>query len=431
MTPTLTETTCIIPTTTTNVIIVTPIPTLTPTPVITPISTPTPTPTETTPLVEETLTPIPTPTSGPVDIEITSPKNGEKIIASDNTASVLLKVDVLSGSPDKVKVYVDDQYVETLTTFLWSYLSLTPGNHTIKVIAYIGDNVVDTDEITVEVEGFVFGKKYEAKVVEVIDGDTIDVMINDNTYRIRLLGIDCPEISPEENKPYEYDDITNLEYLAEWGLKAKEFTEKVLDHGTVYIEFDELAGLKGYYGRYLAYVYLPNGTDFNALLIKNGLARVYVEGTFKKESEYLKFENYAKTHKIGLWAYSVTPIVTTPKPTPTLTPTLTITGVRITYVHYDAPGNDWYNPNGEYVIIKNYGPDPVNLKGWKLKDEAGHTFIFPDVTLNPGETVRVYSGRGVNHDHVLYWGNGAIWNNKGDTAYLYDDSGKLVDTYSW
>ena len=167
----------------------------------------------------------------------------------------------------------------------------------------------------------------------------LDVMINDNTYRIRLLGIDCPETSPEENKPYEYDDITNLEYLAEWGLKAKEFTEKVLDHGTVYIEFDELAGLKGYYGRYLAYVYLPNGTDFNALLIKNGLARVYVEGTFKKESEHLKFENYAKTHKIGLWAYSVTPIVTTPKPTPTLTPTLTITGVRITYVHYDAPGN--------------------------------------------------------------------------------------------
>jgi endonuclease YncB( thermonuclease family) len=31
--------------------------------------------------------------------------------------------------------------------------------------------------------------KYKAKVVEVIDGDTIDVLINGNTYRIRLFGV--------------------------------------------------------------------------------------------------------------------------------------------------------------------------------------------------------------------------------------------------
>jgi len=182
---------------------------------------------------------------------------------------------------------------------------------------------------------FEFGKKYEAKVIRVIDGDTIDVLINDKIYRIRLLGVDCPETIAEKNKPYEYDSITDLEYLAKWGLKAKEFAEKVLDHGTVYIEFDRLAGFKGYYGRYLAYVYLENGTDFNALLVKNGLARVYVEGTFEKESEYLKLENYAKTHKIGLWAYGTYTI-----PTPTPTSTLTLSGVRIVYIHYDAPGND-------------------------------------------------------------------------------------------
>jgi micrococcal nuclease len=273
---------------------------------------------------------------------------------------------------------------------------------------------------------FEFGKKYEAKVIRVIDGDTIDVLINGKTYRIRLLGVDCPETTAEKNKPYEYDSITDLNYLAKWGLKAKEFTEKVLDHGTVYVEFDKLAGLKGYYGRYLAYVYLENGTDFNALLIKNGLARVYVEGTFEKESEYLKLENYAKTHKIGLWAYGTYTV-----PTPTPTSPLMLSGVKIVYIHYDAPGNDWYNPNGEYVVIKNYGPDSVNLKGWKLKDEAGHTFTFPDITLQPGESVYVYSGKGTNTEKELYWGDGAIWNNDGDTAYLYDSSGRLVDTYSY
>ncbi len=273
---------------------------------------------------------------------------------------------------------------------------------------------------------FEFGKKYAAKVVQVIDGDTIDVQINGSVYRIRLLGVDCPETTAEKNKPYEYDSITDLEYLAEWGLKAKEFAQKILDHRTVYIEFDGLAGLKGYYGRYLAYVYLENGTDFNALLIKNGLARVYVEGTFKKESEYLKLENYAKTHKIGLWAYSTYTISAS---APTLTPTES--GVRIVYIHYDAPGNDWNNPNGEYVVIKNYGPNPVNLEGWKLKDKAGHTFTFPDITLQPGESVYVYSGSGVNTENKLYWGDGTIWNNDGDTAYLYDSSGVLVDIYSY
>ena len=290
--------------------------------------------------------------------------------------------------------------------------------------------IVSTPTTTPEVKPtltpftFEFGKKYGAKVIRVIDGDTIDVLINGKTYRIRLLGVDCPETTAEKNKPYEYDSITDLNYLAEWGLKAKEFTEKVLDHGTVYVEFDRLAGLKGYYGRYLAYVYLENGTDFNALLVKNGLARVYTEGTFEKESEYLKLENYAKIHKIGLWAYS-TYTIQTP------TPTLALSGVRIVYIHYNAPGNDWDNPNGEYVVIKNYGPNPVNLKGWRLKDRAGHTFVFPDITLQPGESVYVHSGKGTNTKKELYWGDGAIWNNDGDTAYLYDSSGRLVDTYSY
>jgi len=57
--------------------------------------------------------------------------------------------------------------------------------------------------------------------------------------------------------------------LAEWGFKDKGFRKdlayETLYNKTVYIEFDEVAGLKSYYGRYLAYVYLLNGADFNAV----------------------------------------------------------------------------------------------------------------------------------------------------------------------
>ncbi len=62
----------------------------------------------------------------------------------------------------------------------------------------------------------------------------------------------------------------------------------------------QVAGLKGYYGRYLAYVYV-NGTDFNALLVKNGLARVYKEGEFRKKAYYLQLEEIARSNKTGLW----------------------------------------------------------------------------------------------------------------------------------
>ncbi len=55
-----------------------------------------------------------------------------------------------------------------------------------------------------------------------IDGDTIDVLIKGKIYRIRLLGVNCPETTAEKNKPYEYDSITDLNYLAKWGLKSKE-----------------------------------------------------------------------------------------------------------------------------------------------------------------------------------------------------------------
>ncbi|MGC8575744.1 MAG: stalk domain-containing protein, partial [Caldisericum sp.] len=107
--------------------------------------------------------------------------------------------------------------------------------------------------------------------------------------------------------------------------------------------------------------------------------------------------------------------------------------VKIASIHYTTAGNDDNkNPNGEWVEIKNTGSTSVNLKGFTLEDKAHHKFIFPDFVLNNGETVKVYSGSGTPNSSSLYWGsNSAIWNNDGDTAYLYDNSGNLIDTYKY
>ncbi|MGD1993081.1 MAG: lamin tail domain-containing protein, partial [Anaerolineae bacterium] len=102
--------------------------------------------------------------------------------------------------------------------------------------------------------------------------------------------------------------------------------------------------------------------------------------------------------------------------------------VRIEEIVYDPPGPD---VDGEYVLIQNYG-DAVEMTGWTLRDEVNHTYTFPVFTLADGTSVRVWTGPGVDTDTDLYWGRAsAIWNNDGDTAYLNDHQGALVDTYDY
>ena len=86
------------------------------------------------------------------------------------------------------------------------------------------------------------------------------------------------------------------------------------------------------------------------------------------------------------------------------------------------------NLQDEWVQISNKGSSPVSLNGWKIEDEGSkHTYTFPSYTLNSGTTVTVYTGKGTNSATELYWQlDDPIWNNDGDTAYLYDNSGKLV-----
>jgi len=289
-----------------------------------------------------------------------------------------------------------------------------------------------------------YGVKYDAKVIDVIDGDTIIIQFQGKTETLRILGVDTPEIS-KENSPYEYK-TNNLECVREWGYKAKVFTDIMLKGKDVQIEFDEKAGLRDNFDRLLAYVYI-DGKDFGKMLVEKGYARVYVEGEFSKESEYLRAEEEAFNSAVGVWSCREITMITTPTPAfttpivppitpaPTPTPTLTqapIPEVRIVYVHYNAPGDDRYNLNGEYVVIKNYEDKPVNLEGWKLRDEYGHTYVFPSVLIPSGGTITIYTGSGINTETQLYWGRDwPVWNNDGDTAYLYDSLGRLVDSYSY
>jgi competence protein ComEC len=124
---------------------------------------------------------------------------------------------------------------------------------------------------------------------------------------------------------------------------------------------------------------------------------------------------------------------TTTSATTTSTSTDANSPLAVTQIHADAAGNDHENLDDEYVVFENTGSDPIDLGGWTVRDAAGHTYTFPGgFTLDPGQTVTLYTGSGEDTATALYWGAGAaVWNNGGDTIVVETDTGKTVLTRTY
>jgi len=269
--------------------------------------------------------------------------------------------------------------------------------------------------------GFEYGLRYKVQVIDVIDGDTIDVVLLDGSEeRVRLLGIDSPEILASRNEPGEYDNITDLECLENWGIEAKHYVISIVEGNETEIEFDPKAGCRDTYDRLLAYVFYDS-SDLNAELVKRGYARVYTEEDFSRESEYITYQKEASESYIGLWDCRVK---ITPKPTPSI-PGI----IDIFYIHEKTAGSERQNLNDEYIIFKNVGSMPVDMKGWELKDAIDNTYTFPDFVLQPGKKVTVHTGKGVDTETDLYWGSeDGVWNDGGDIVTLLDATGQIINS---
>lgn len=122
---------------------------------------------------------------------------------------------------------------------------------------------------------------FNAKVVNISDGDTVTVLTDANIQvKIRLYGIDTPEKGQA------------------FGQKAKEFTAKSVSGKIVTI--DEID--RDRYGRTVGII-SANGTILNEELLKNGLAWQYERYCNRPECLHWKqYEIQAKKTKIGLWS---------------------------------------------------------------------------------------------------------------------------------
>ncbi|MDE1890020.1 MAG: thermonuclease family protein [Planctomycetota bacterium] len=129
-------------------------------------------------------------------------------------------------------------------------------------------------------------------VTQVVDGDTIRVGRGWRKTTVQFLGVDTPE-TVHPDKPVEF-----------LGHEASQFTKKTLKGKKVHLEFEPLNQMDKY-DRLLAYVYLSDGSLFNAELIKRGYARVTAPSYFRYYDEFHNYEREAVADSRGIWTTKV------------------------------------------------------------------------------------------------------------------------------
>lgn len=135
-------------------------------------------------------------------------------------------------------------------------------------------------------------------VRSVIDGDTIDVA---TIGRVRLLGIDAPEVG------HRY------ETAAPFGREARDRLTSLLLHRWVRLEQD--GPTLDAYHRHLAYVLTEDGQFVNAILVREGLARVTARLPLTRLEELQRAERDAQAARRGMWGNAPqTPSTREPRP---------------------------------------------------------------------------------------------------------------------
>lgn len=244
------------------------------------------------------------------------------------------------------------------------------------------------------------------RVREVIDGDT---MVLRDGRKVRYLGINAPE----HGQPYARE--------------ATNFNRRLVNGLPVRLEFDQVR--EDRYGRLLAYVFATKceargancGEErlVNEQLLAEGLAHVFFMPPNTRFAErLLQVQEKAHTAGRGMWKAVRGPL-------------------KITRIEPKGNAEGGKEALGEYVRIANVSAQSLDVSGYSIADRDGHRYEFPSAQLRPGYVLTLVTGEGRDRrDHAgpvtLYWRRRAgVWNDRGDTAYLRDPRGEVVDRFEY
>ncbi len=180
----------------------------------------------------------------------------------------------------------------------------------------------------------------EANVARVIDGDTIDVTIGGKKSRVRIIGVDAPEM--RQRTPICY---------------AQEATAKVqqlLGQAHARVELEKDVSETDRYGRLLRYVWLnlsEGRVMLNEQLVKEGYAQVSTyPPDVKYQDRFVAAEREARAQNRGLWGacggFGVSAATATIASPPTARSAANPVAVTPTAFKPSLPGGLRYDPQG-------------------------------------------------------------------------------------
>ena len=128
-------------------------------------------------------------------------------------------------------------------------------------------------------------------VPKIIDGDTVHI----NNKKIRLEGIDAPEIKQQCKKPFlKISAIIGFKFNKNYpcgAIAKKKLIDKI---GSSKIKC--ISSTKDRYERFLATCYM-NKINLNKWMVRTGNAVAYK----RYSKDYVRDEFYAKENKLGIW----------------------------------------------------------------------------------------------------------------------------------
>ncbi len=144
--------------------------------------------------------------------------------------------------------------------------------------------------------------KIPAKVLYVIDGDTIKVWLNGKKESVRLIGIDTPESRKNrraKKQAREFGITTSQVVIL--GKMSKNFVKSLVHKGDiVFLELDVQP--RDRYKRVLAYIWLKNGKMLNKEIICEGYAMpLTIPPNVKYADVFRECFRKAREKGLGLW----------------------------------------------------------------------------------------------------------------------------------
>ncbi|MBF0329170.1 MAG: thermonuclease family protein [Nitrospirae bacterium] len=129
------------------------------------------------------------------------------------------------------------------------------------------------------------------RVTEVNDGDTVTIRTSSfigipfKTERVRLIGIDAPELKQEN-----------------WGRKSKRYLKKLISDNDWVVRLELDVDQRDKYGRLLGYLWDNRGRMINELMVEHGHALLYtIPPNVKYDERFITAQKRAQSKKVGVW----------------------------------------------------------------------------------------------------------------------------------